>query len=170
MDEKMKQELIDITPLESRSSQITSEILSQNELPKIKDLVDEFNLNQTKKNAFRIHQYSNLLDKISNEMEDRLTKNTDEFTNSDLLQYLQAIQSAMDKADKKLNGINDMNPSIVVNQINIENKETLDRDSRMKIQETVKAILAASSKIKEDIKDEIIVEPEEVDNNTETEE
>lgn len=137
-----EQDLIDIAPLDSENRALTADIVKETNIDKLKVLVDEFNLTQTKKNALRILNYNTLLDKISNQMVERITKCPDEFTNADLLQYLQAIQSTMDKSTKSLNAITETSPAIIVNQINVnENKEFLDVESRQKIDLALNAIL-----------------------------
>ena len=174
MDEKIKQDFLDITPLENKSKDLTKNIIDESSLDNVKKLLDEFNLNQTKKNAVRVIKYSALLDKVSDEMIERFNHNPDEFTNGELLQYLQGIQTALDKSNKALNNISDIS-QVTINQINIKKEEPLDRDSRRRIDNAVKAIfklLNENTVLNNDeqtVQDDEIIDIEKESENTENE-
>ena len=108
-------------------------------------------------------------------MEERVTKRADQFSNKDLLDYMNAMGNAMDKAQKQLTDIQAM-PPIQINQqnniVNFNNDSSteLDRESRKKVMDAVSSIL---SKLKNNQQDIIIPEEELVyldNNNSEDEE
>ena len=90
--------------------------------------------------------YNQLLDHIMGQMEERVTKRADQFSNKDLLDYMNAMGAAMEKAQKQLGDINAA-PPIQINQqnniVNINNEaDELDRESRKKVMDAVSSILA----------------------------
>ena len=87
----------------------------ENDIDKVKDLTHLFNLNQAKKNVLRVLKLNSLLDKVSDQMIERFTKQPGAFSNSDLLNYMQVTQSAIDRANKALNLV-DETPAIQINQ------------------------------------------------------
>ena len=156
MNEITRDDILDITPINEKTAQITKNLIQEEDFSKLKDLINEFNVNQSKKEALRILKYNSLLDNISEEMLTRFRKHSDEFTNSDLLQYLQAIQGAVEKSNKKLNNVSDA-PAITINQVNINQEDSLDRESRERVADALKAIMSFMNKT-----DEEIIEPEQV--------
>ena len=85
--------------LDKASEDLITKIVAENDSEKLKDLVSLFNVNQSKKNIVRADIFSKLLDKISIQMTERFEKKPGEFSNKDLLDYLTAIRSAIDKSD-----------------------------------------------------------------------
>ena len=157
MNEMIKNDILDIAPIEEKTKNITQEILEENDFTKLKDLINDFNITQSKKEALRILKYNSLLDNISDEMITRFRKHSDEFTNSDLLQYLQAIQNSVEKSNKKLNNASDIS-LITINQVNINPQEdVLDRESREKVADALKAIMSFMNKNQEET-----IEPENI--------
>lgn len=156
-------DIVDLIPLDTKTKELAQEIINEQELEKVQNLTHLFNLNQAKKNVLRVMKLNSLLDKVSDQMIERFEKKPGEFSNNDLLNYMQVTQNAIDRAQKQLN-IVDEAPAISLNQvnINIENNEGgLDRDSRAKITEAVNQLLQMASKqdIIIDEPQQIIVEP-----------
>ena len=84
-----------------------------------------------------------LLDTVSDKIIDRFDKYPDNFSNDDLIKYLQVTQTAIEKANKNLSLV-DETPIIQVNhnnQLNVNISETLDRDSRERVLSFVKSVL-----------------------------
>ena len=122
------------------------------------NLTHLFNLNQAKKNVLRILKLNQLLDKVSDQMIERFEKRPGEFSNADLLNYMQVAQSAIDRANKSLNLV-DETPAIQINQQNIiMDKEILDKDSRDRVTDAVNAILNKINKMKNEEQKEDIIE------------
>ena len=133
--------------INQKSNQIVSDIIKSENLTQIKDLTHLFNINQCKKQALRVSKYNQLLDKISNNIEKRLQKKPDEFSNSDLIDYFKTLETSVEKSNKSMNTI-DQAPAIKqttpTNQVNINIIDTVDRESKQKIADAIKAILQKS--------------------------
>ena len=133
----------DLTQVEQTSDTLAQDILNTDDPKKVKDLTALFNMNQSKKNVLRVLKLSELLDKISDQMLARIDKRAGEFSNADLLNYMNTIQVAIEKASKSLDLVS-QSPAIQLNQqnINIEvNDNILDRGARERITSAVQSIL-----------------------------
>ncbi len=161
-------DLIDISPLKTEISSTAQKIIDTKDLDEAQNLIKVFNLSQAKKNILRVMKLNQLMDNIQDEIIDRFDQHPDEFTNTDLLNYFQTAQSAIDRANKSLNLINDI-PAIQINQVNINNEEEapLSRQSREKILDYIQNVLNNVNESKSEnvikIKEEIL---EEQENNT----
>lgn len=159
-------DIINLIPLNENNAKLAQDIIDENDIDKVKDLTHLFNLNQAKKNVLRVLKLNSLLDKVSDQMIERFTKQPGAFSNSDLLNYMQVTQSAIDRANKALNLV-DETPAIQINQQvnNINVGETLDRESRERIKDAVSAILKKTSQlnIELDKEDDVVIieEPKE---------
>lgn len=171
MDDKFNsQDVINLIPLDSKTNELAENILNETDIDKVKDLTHLFNLNQAKKNVLRILKLNSLLDKVSDQMIERFEKRPGEFSNADLLNYMQVTQNAIDRANKALNLV-DETPAIQINQVVINDNDTLDRESRTKIRDAVNAILQKSKQLELDKQIDYIEVPvvdtnETVSNNT----
>lgn len=158
-------DLIDISPLKTEISSTAQKIIDTKDLDEAQNLIKVFNLSQAKKNILRVMKLNQLMDNIQDEIIDRFDQHPDEFTNTDLLNYFQTAQSAIDRANKSLNLINDM-PAIQINQVNINNEEEapLSRQSREKILDYIQNVLNNVNESKSEnvikIKEEILEEQE----------
>ena len=87
-------------------------------------------------------------------MEERLSKRADQFSNKDLLDYMDKISTAMDKVQKQIKDV-DTTPAIQINQQNIimENGPELPRESRQNIIDAVNAILKNMNSSSQDVED-----------------
>ena len=134
--------LIDLIPLDDSTTKLAQDILKEDSVEKVQSLVHLFNLNQSKKNVLRILKLNSLLDKVQDQMIERFERKPGEFSNADLLNYMQVAQSAIDRANKSLNLV-DEHPSITMNQVNVNINEdtTLSRESREKVTEAIAAIM-----------------------------
>lgn len=114
----------------------------------IEEIINLFNFNMKKKNILRVNTYNNLLDKITDEVVNRFENHSDEFSNKELLDYLNSIQSFA--YNKQVS--NDVSvPSITLNTINmtnnINNIDSIDIDSRKRIQDAIQKIINNNSTI-----------------------
>lgn len=136
------------------NDELVNQLMVTNDSSDIENIINLFNFNMKKKNILRVNSYNNLLDKIIEEMSERIEKCSGEFSNKELLEYLNSIQSlAYNKQD-----LNDVSiPSITLNTINmtnnINNLESIDIDSRKRIQDAIQNIIRNSA---------IVVDSEEV--------
>lgn len=135
-------DIINILPLNKKTIVTAQQILDTDNIEDTQRLIKLFNLAQAKKNVIRVLKLNELLDTVQDEMIERFRKNPDEFTNGDLLNYFQVSQSAIDRANKSLNLVDEM-PAIQVNQVNIVNTpESITRESREKVTQFVQNILS----------------------------
>ena len=151
---------LDVTPLKEKTEEVANQIIAEDDTDKVKDLTHLFNLLQAKKNVLRVMQLDGLLDHVSEAMLTRFEKRPDEFSNSDLISYMNTLQTAIEKSSKSVNMV-DESPAIVVNntQVNLgDTQDTLSRESREKVADFIKKVLE-NSKNSEDI---IVTEGEDV--------
>ena len=140
----MSEELISTDKIDSSTRQLAQQIINEEDIDTVKDLTHLFNLNQAKKNVLRVMKLNGLLDTVSDKIIDRFEKYPDNFSNTDLLNYLQVTQNAIEKANKNLSLV-DETPVIQLqqnNQVNVNIIDTLDRDSKARVLDTIKAILS----------------------------
>lgn len=135
-----------IVPAESldlQAQDVVSDIISEQDGSKLRDLTALFNLVQSKKNIVRAAKFSELLDKISDQMLERVSKHAGEFNNRDLLDYLQTIKATLDKTDNYMDIIK--NPVPIIQQNNSVNinmgDDNISRESRERVAEAIRAIL-----------------------------
>lgn len=132
--------------LDNKNNDIAQQILDAETVEQTQDLTALFNLNAQKRNVLRVLKMNNLLDKVTDQMIERFERNPNLYTNDDLLKYMQAAESAIDRASKNLNLVEDT-PSIQLlqqNNVNISIDNGLSRDSRQRVIETVQALLNKS--------------------------
>jgi hypothetical protein len=146
MSEKLTaNDLINTIPLDQDTTELAQQIIEEKNLDSLQNLTHLFNLNQAKKNVLRVMKLNQLLDKVSDQMIERFDKTPDNFSNADLLNYMQVTQSAIDRANKSLNLV-DETPAIQVDtQINVnanaDGLDLLDRESKGRVAEAIKGIL-----------------------------
>ena len=151
--------------LDEKTLQIAQTIIDEEDVDKIKDLTHLFNLNQAKKNVLRVMKLNGLLDTVSDKIIERFEKYPDNFSSADLLNYLQVTQNAIEKANKNLSLVEDT-PVIQVNhnnQVNLNIIDSYDRDSKERVMEFIKSVLAQSNSVEEAV--DYIEIKEEVDTN-----
>jgi hypothetical protein len=146
MNEKLTaNDLINTIPLDQDTTELAQQIIEEKNLDSLQNLTHLFNLNQAKKNVLRVMKLNQLLDKVSDQMIERFDKTPDNFSNADLLNYMQVTQSAIDRANKSLNLV-DETPAIQVNtqinvNVNADGLDLLDRESKGRVAEAIKGIL-----------------------------
>lgn len=153
---------IDTTNIDSKNENIAQKILDAEDLDELKDLTALFNINNQKRNALRILKMNNLLDDVTDNIIQRFEKNPHNFSNDDLLKYLQVTENAIDRATKNLNMVEET-PAIQMmqnNQVNININDGLDRESRLRVTDTVKQILNKLSTMTDSDNSVIEINPE----------
>lgn len=135
---------VEISPLDSKINSLVESIISEQDPTKAKDLVELFNWNISKKNVARIQKLNNLYDSITDQMIERVDKRADQFSNSDLLDYVKTIQGAIDTNNKNLSQVQE--PPLIVQQnntqINVNVADTFDREAKERILAAVQATIA----------------------------
>ena len=120
--------------LDKQADSLVAQIVEETDSKGIKDLLQQFNLNHTKKQIVRSAVFDQLMDHITDQMQERITKRGDQFSNKDLLDYLNTINASIDKTQKQIQEVDAM-PVIQVTQQtnNILFTDSLDRESRERI-------------------------------------
>ena len=157
---------LDLQPLDNQTKQIAQEILDEQDIERVKDLTNLFNLNAQKRNVMRVIKMNELLDKVTDQVVERFEKRPDNFSNEDLIKYMQVTENAIDRANKNLNLVEET-PAIQYlqqNNVNITIDNGLDRDARERVMDAVKALLAQSSHTPP--QDEVVVEIDENEGDT----
>ena len=119
---------LDLSPLDDNINSLAQQVIDEGDVDKTKDLVALFNWNLSKKNVARLLKLNNLFDAVSDQMVERFEKKPDQFSNSDLLDYMKAVQGAIDSSSKYLSETEEP-PAIVNNtQINVNVVDSIDKD------------------------------------------
>ena len=130
-------------PLDFELVQISQDISTETDANKLNELIQLFNTNQYKKNIVRNQQFNSLLDKILVQMEQRVDKRADTFSNKDLLDYMIAVQQAINKNEDHFQETEAV-PLIQINknEINVHNDlPELSRESKEKVKDVIEKIL-----------------------------
>lgn len=158
---------LDLVPLDEKTALIAQQILDEQDIDKVKDLTALFNLNAQKRNVMRVIKMNGLLDKVTDQVIERFEKYPANFSNDDLIKYMQVTENAIDRANKNLNLVEET-PAIQLmqnNQVNINIDNGLDRDSREKVLDAVKAILANAAKPEPEVVDVIEIKEDKGEDN-----
>lgn len=135
---------LDLVPLDSETRKIAQQILDEHDVDRVKDLTNLFNLNAQKRNVMRVMKMNELLDKVTDQVMERFEKTPANFSNDDLIKFMQVTETSIERANKSLNLV-EQTPAIQYqqnNQVNINIGSELDRESRQRVTDTVQAILS----------------------------
>lgn len=126
-----------------KEEDIAQELIEEKDPDKTKSLMNLFNLNFAKKNAIRLDTLSSLIDDVIAKVGERLEERPDEFSNKDLIDYLNALYQAADKSRQVVTGMDEI-PAITLNQQNnviVNAVDGLTKESKLRIAAAVNAIL-----------------------------
>lgn len=139
---------LDLSRLDSSTKEIAQEILDEHDIEKVKDLTTLFNLNAQKRNVMRVIRMNELLDRVTDQVIERFERRPENFSNDDLIKYMQVTENAIDRANKNLHLVEETPPIQLQqnNQVNINIDSQLDREGRERVLDTVRSILALSMK------------------------
>lgn len=122
---------------------LENQLLSSEDAQETQKIINYFNANIKKKDILRALKVSDLQDKITNEIDKRISNRSGEFNNKDLLDYYKVLQSTIDSAAY---GNKDLSvPTIQINSniVNVDKYDVeLNRESRRKIFDAVKALIS----------------------------
>ena len=141
--------------------ELENKILEETDISKLDDLVDLFNLNLKKKDIVRAGKLNDLQDKITQQIENRISKNSDQFSNKDLLDYFKTIQDTISKSSVDISELSV--PTIQINQVNIDNESKLSLESRRKVLDAVNAILNKTSSDNIEVEFDVVEDEESVE-------
>lgn len=171
MEDAAKKEINSITTVDNDTTDLINKIAQAKNKDELENLYQQFNINNTKKNAIRVAQLNNLLDKVNNEAEERLTKRADQISNKEILDYMNAIGNQIERSQKLVDGIKEITAVQVNNtqnnvNINVGESVKLNKESRNKITDIISMILKENtddSKTVEVIEDPKAIKETEID-------
>ena len=148
----------------NQSQDIAEKIVNADDVGEVKKLTDMFNLLQQKKNILRILKLNGLYDAVADQMGERFDKKADEFSNTELLNYMQVIANALEKSNNGLKLVSEI-PPINFNQQNnvtVNVGDEFSREERERIADALKSILQKQQNVQQPSED-IIMEESEVE-------
>lgn len=148
--------------LKSSPTQILNKVTSAESIDELKEFTKLFHLSLAKQEASRALTQSELLNLILVQAAERIEKRPDEMSNKDLLDYMNAFQTSLDKTTKTLDDKIDNVPSLRLTQnnqeinINIGDGKTMSIDdkSRERILEVINAITKGNRQMANDVPEE----------------
>ena len=161
-----------IATLDTPVEELEQKLVSETDIDELKNIINLFNLNIKKKDILRTNKLNDLQDKVTEQIGQRLEYNAGAFSNKDLIEYFKVIQDTINKADNSLSSIDTPATQFNQNQFNVQvnsNADELDKESRDRVADAVKSILAKLEKQKlESSQQEIVdVEYTEMEDSTE---
>ena len=139
--------------IDSTSDELIDRISKTNDKEELQSLYQQFNINNTKKNAIRVAELNQLLDKVNKEATERLTKRPEQISNKEMLDYMTAIGNQIERSQKIVDGIKDITAVQINNthntvNINMGDDTTtrLTKESRDKIANVISFILEENKK------------------------
>lgn len=132
--------------LTSPIDELEQRIMCESDTEELKNIIDLFNLQIKKKDIVRTSKLSDLQDKISAQIESRIDKHSDEFSNQDLISYFKTIQDTINKSDTTLDSIK--MPVIQINkqEVNVNVDNGLSKESRNKVADIINIIMKKYNK------------------------
>lgn len=153
--------------LKSSSDEIVDRIAKADSIDELKELTKLFHLSLAKKEAARALTQSDLVDLLMAQAKERITKRADELSNKDVLDYMTALQTSIDKSSKALEDKIVEAPPLTLNQTNQEininigsgKSVVIDDESRARILEVIEAISKGTNQQKtiQETSNEVIV-------------
>lgn len=144
---------VSVNAVDNISNELIDKIVTTNDKDELQSLYQQFNINNTKKNAIRIAELNQLLDKVNKEATERLTKRPEQISNKEMLDYMNAIGNQIERSQKIVDGIKDITAVQINNthntvNINVGDNTTacLNKESRDKITNVISFILEENKK------------------------
>lgn len=138
--------------IQQRANELCEAVQNEDDEKKLENLYHEFNVNNTRKNVVRINELNKLLDEVNSQAYKRFKNNPAEMSNKDVLDYMNAVQSQIERSEKTVNGIKEINATQINNsttnvQINVGGEETKmpTQASRDRITDVINDILKSLS-------------------------
>ena len=146
MDDNKRIQPLNLVPLDTQTRDIAQQILDEQDVDKVKELTTLFNLNAQKRNVMRVIKMNKLLDDVTDKVMERFEKTPDNFSNDDLIKYMQVTESAIERANKQLNLV-DETPPIQLQQntqVNVNIVDSLDREARERVMNFLRNTLSGN--------------------------
>ena len=159
--------VVEPVSLKSSSDEILDRITKAESVEELKELTRLFHLSLAKKEASRALTQSDLVDLLLAQAKERITKRAGEMSNRDVLDYMNALQTSIDKSSKTLEDKIVEAPPLTLNQtnqeinINIGTGKTvsIDDDARARILDVINAVTKGNKEQKtiQEASDEVVV-------------
>lgn len=148
--EKMTSALVEASKssLSLEAKRILSQLVSEVDSGKQKDLTYLFNQNQNKKTMVRMDKMGDLVDTLTDKLSDRVTKQPEQFTNKELVDTIKTLSDLMERGQARVMGLDQDAPFIQVNQQNNEintDASSLDRESRDRVKNAIINLLKSAT-------------------------
>ena len=147
------------------NSELSEIILAESNPDNLNNVIDIFNYNLKKQELIRTNKLHEILNKLTDQAIDRLENRPNNFSNKDILDYMQAISNILSKQNEI--GTKDF-PTIKLiqnNNINLtaNSNQELSKESRDRILKAVNAILNAPQDNNSDIPETNLIDEENTD-------
>lgn len=126
---------------------LENKLLTSEDSNEVQNIINIFNANIKKKDVLRALKISDLQDRITEEIDKRISYRGGEFSNKDLLEFYKTLQTTLDNTAY---GGKDLSvPSIQINSntINLDSASSLNRESRQKIFDVVQSLMLKSNTV-----------------------
>ena len=166
---KTESNQLDTYKVDTEVNDIIAQTIEEKDPNKVKDLTNLFNVSINKKNMIRLTKLNDLLDNVVDQALERFETKPDNFSNKELVDYMNAVQKTSDAAMNSLRAMNEA-PAIQINQNNINLKvedkgiNDLDAESRARVLKAIDAILDGAKKAEPEIVDVEVKKLDEVKN------
>ena len=142
-------------------SDLENQLLISEDAQETQEIINYFNANIKKKDILRALKVSDLQDKITSEIDKRISTKGGEFNNRDLLDYYKVLQSTIDNAAY---GNKDLSvPTIQINSniVNVDKYDVqLNRESRQRIFDAVKTLILDTNSNSDFLEEDIEIDKE----------
>lgn len=164
-ESKQELEVVPNLTLSATKEEIVGRMKETNNIDELKDLTNLFGISLTKAEIIRASKESDLMDKLLEQSEKRISENADYLPHDVLLDYLKTFQASVDKSRKNFNDdVDKASINITKNEINVnvnESTSSLSRESREKVLNVMQALFTKIREEQVDVKE--VKEPEEFD-------
>lgn len=120
-------------------NELNTRLMEAQTRAEITDIVNLFNADIKKKEILRAAKYNELLDRIADQVSLRVEQRPDQFTNSELLQYIKTLQESI--TNSFTDPIKDIPVIQVKNELNIAIGDTLSSASKARVRDAIEAII-----------------------------
>lgn len=133
--------------LRNKIADLTKDFIYAEDANETREIIEKYNAYLIKKAAIRTGKLENLYDSIVEQMLLRFKTRGGEFSNKDLLDYLDSIQVAIEKSTNKLNNVDEApiqyNPSPT--QVNINVLDGFTHEQKANIADAIRSIISSAS-------------------------
>lgn len=152
MTDKSNKKENPISTLDNDVSDVINRAIEEQDPQKVKDLTSLFNMHMNKKNMIRLVKLNDLLDNVVDQSLTRFESNPNNFSNKELIDYMNVVQKTSDASFNQLKEINEAPATIQINNqtaINVgcdkNDLSKLSKESRKRVLDAIDSILKNST-------------------------